>query len=192
MKNPTFVPLPQPSPQYFTMTFSPPGATQATNATSPWQSHRQPEWAQMMRISSTWATWALPCPWHASTSSAHLREDNHPGRCEQHVQQTGWLKPRHHSCSFNKTCAVITQNSPWRYSAETGECTETFYSGGAALEQPEVVFADKTSPSEEAEKEAEVACEVQQRIISHQINSKLRCIFRAVTMTFCFPVLFVV
>ena len=124
--NPSFVPLPQSSPEYFTMTFSPPGATQVTNAISPQHSHSQPEWAQMMRISSSWGTCALKRPWSASTSSAHLREDNHPGRPEQHVQETGLTKPGHHSFRFDKTCADITQNSSCRYSVEAAECEERF------------------------------------------------------------------
>lgn len=73
-----------------------------------------------------------------------------------------------------------------------GNVQRDFSQRRAAPEQPEVVFSDKANPSEEAEKEAEVACEVQQEPFHTQFIPKLRFIFRAVTMTFCFAVLFFV
>lgn len=67
-----------------------------------------------------------------------------------------------------------------------------------------VQLQDKINPNEQTEKETEkVACqinsidpsyfEVQQRTVSHQeilFFPKLMCVFRAVTMMFCFLVLF--
>lgn len=67
----------------------------------------------------------------------------------------------------------------WRYpQPRLGNVQRDFSQQGAALEQPEAVFADKTNPNEEAEKETEVACEFQQRTISHQVHSKTEVPFQ--------------